>query len=960
MVISASWPVDLMEKSSGTTGLGKQQIRTMNVTVPFKNPADSYDSATKQKLVYLMTLLYHVYIHPEEKSFDFQKLNLASIHDLDGPVLNDDSMFAHSIVALGCGKFKKDLLPNGENSNAFQKSQFFSYWVAVEMMRRGRSLRPGLFQDLIQQHLRVWQAPRAVSNVLCKFRIAASRERTRLQDINEVNTRILTGWDLAEKRYWLPFITYDNLGFRILGARAGYDQYVMILVGFISVLDLKRVGFYTQPGQPSLSRVRLNWADVRHHFKREDILPKEGDYTILGTQVYALIDSLMKICNRIPFVSTARQLLADGDQFEADTRLCTSYGTRWRIDHCKETTSALEVEQEEEENPYDDVIQAKKPTMYDRPDQQIEVDLPMKADLNKTETVKGLAKGALEMRDRFLAQDGGDTTTDTDEKPVLEDLGIATGGDGAPSNTFILEERLNPEEYKDIQNFAGGFHNLLNLLQKNGHRFAKTHLWDYLEPFRNSDKKKYWFLFPGDPGQTLHELPEMIGAHYVSAIRELSLIRRGEAISPVEVHDHMLERALEHDHCMIVLMWLHVVAISDIIRDSERESDPELYHTGARLAMLIYAKTGAPKYLRMSVYFYVWWQVSSTADKILYENFFFTKKTADGKTVFFDRFEEWFNRDIREYLGKYKRPNQELLCIRTSLLMKDRKRVRAGSGLRSNEVESDFTDLEKTLAITPIFCSQLDLIESWNLWGSGPVLVGKKGREIEPTRFTDPTNRTPLNFEILFEISAAQDTLMEYFEETQLKGPLDKIGESEKKVSLVMKPVELAAHEEKINEELIRLTSTDARNLEQVATVAFLKDRLHLLADEFEFLPSSDEIPTSGKKEVFTKLLARFHKRILKDDPQFRDDIKAELDEKAAACSGFADRERKKSELQLQFFSFTNDARAKFAAEKYVIEIEPPDANNDGSSQETPTRPTVLDEPPGSTVIRRRNDRITM
>ena len=80
----------------------------------------------------------------------------------------------------------------------------------------------------------------------------------------------------------------------------------------------------------------------------------------------------------------------------------------------------------------------------------------------------GLAKGALEIRDRFLAQDGGDMIINTDEKPVLEDLGIVTIGDGAPSNTFILEERLNPEEYKDIQNFADGFHGLLNLLKKTG------------------------------------------------------------------------------------------------------------------------------------------------------------------------------------------------------------------------------------------------------------------------------------------------------------------------------------------------------------------------------------------------------------------------------------------------------------------------------------------------------------
>ena len=63
------------------------------------------------------------------------------------------------------------------------------------------------------------------------------------------------------------------------------------------------------------------------------------------------------------------------------------------MSHCKDTMSSLEVEQEEEENPHDDeIVQAKKPTIYDGPDQPIEVDLSMKADLNKTKTVKGLAK----------------------------------------------------------------------------------------------------------------------------------------------------------------------------------------------------------------------------------------------------------------------------------------------------------------------------------------------------------------------------------------------------------------------------------------------------------------------------------------------------------------------------------------------------------------------------------------
>ena len=58
----------------------------------------------------------------------------------------------------------------------------------------------------------------------------------------------------------------------------------------------------------------------------------------------------------------------------------------------------------------------------------------------------------------------------------------------------------------------------------------------------------------------------------------------------VDVHNHMLERSTEHDIFMVTLMWLHFAAIADMIRDSEKEKDPELYRAGAQLALLLYAK----------------------------------------------------------------------------------------------------------------------------------------------------------------------------------------------------------------------------------------------------------------------------------------------------------------------------------------------------------------------------------
>ena len=93
--------------------------------------------------------------------------------------------------------------------------------------------------------------------------------------------------------------------------------------------------------------------------------------------------------------------------------LFTSYGTKYRSKCQLPTLQEVEVVEEEaneEECDEDDVPPLVNPclmppatTMYDRPDQEIQIDLPLRADLNKRETVAGLAVGALKLREQVLA-----------------------------------------------------------------------------------------------------------------------------------------------------------------------------------------------------------------------------------------------------------------------------------------------------------------------------------------------------------------------------------------------------------------------------------------------------------------------------------------------------------------------------------------------------------------------------
>ena len=48
---------------------------------------------------------------------------------------------------------------------------------------------------------------------------------------------------MSGRKYGIISVMYNNLGFKIRGASAGYDQYIVIAVLFISPKQLQEIGF---------------------------------------------------------------------------------------------------------------------------------------------------------------------------------------------------------------------------------------------------------------------------------------------------------------------------------------------------------------------------------------------------------------------------------------------------------------------------------------------------------------------------------------------------------------------------------------------------------------------------------------------------------------------------------------------------------------------------------------------
>jgi hypothetical protein len=957
MVLSVSWPTTLtdLQQTQQHNNTPRALIRTMSIQVPFRQQTEGLPEAVKRKLVSLMLLLHHVFFgksNREQGEDDPQTNDLSSAAQLFKFVLSDRSLLTRAIVALGSGHPVEKVLPSGEESNVYQRSTFLAFWAVTEMMRRATSKRSGVLQDFIAHQLSVWQAPHSVIDLLCRFRISSSTRKIRLNDIDAVNSKIVAGWKMQEKKWSVLLLAYDNLGFRILGARAGYDQYTMIQVHEGSKEFLASLGFYLPPGstQQPISRKRLDWAEERENVTRDEILPSEEDYGVFGNQLYAHIDALMQVCNEIPNVDEARELLQTGDSFNLDGRLTTSYGARFRLPTSAPTVDVVQEEQDDDIDEVQIVDPCLSSTMYNLGHQKVEIDLPLRADLNKKETVQGIVNGALDLRERSLsAEDNDDTTIHTNERPVMEDLGISIAGDGYPSYTFLTLRAANPDGYKNIHNFIGGFHWDLNMKQRHGLRFGDSHLKYFLHPFRDTDKKKDWYLSPGDPGQTSLEQPEMTDAHYVMAMRGLSKVKHGQPMSAVDVDDWMLERAQEHDLCMTVLMDLRFAEIGYMIRDSEREGkrgNLQLFRIGAKLSLLLFARTHATKYVRIAVEYWIWWRCCSEADKILYEAFFFTKLTVNGTPIWVDRFVEWMNKDVREYLGKYAKPNQELLLQRAALLLKDRKRDRSELNRLFSHNKKKTKESDNKLAISVIFCHQMDLIDKLNLWSDGAVKVGKGECFEVPQLFTDPSGENELNTESLFDVSSAEEAIKAYFEHSSLSGEVHQVTRSEKDVSLRMTPILLSEVKQARIDEFKRRTSADSSVLALLTTKVYLASRLSELIDAYPFL--AEEVPTpqaSEKKGKFSEAVAKAHELIVATDPDFRKKQKEALNEQYILCDGFASQQRKRQELQRPFYSIPQAAKREFFERKYSIlyteevdEAAPEEEHADERPTRTPER----------------------
>eukprot|EP00978_Attheya_sp_CCMP212_P003799 scaffold8061_cov61-Attheya_sp.AAC.1 len=286
-------------------------------------------------------------------------------------------------------------------------------------------------------------------------------------------------------------------------------------------------------------------------------------------------------------------------------------------------------------------------------------------------------------------------------------------------------------------------------------------------------------------------------------------------------------------------------------------------------------------------------------------------------------------KDIRSWMGKHMKPNQEAMLTRLALMLAEHKKARVGAG-RSNPSIPDIPSV-KMIAVTKVFACTAAMVDEMNIFGQGPVKYGTLGKgefkaksDSDSNSLFTPSGRTKLTDECLFWYSTGLERDEQYIDEYYFKNP-NQIKRPNSQANVQRIPVRKQDAVDAAELEKIFHTSMDPRYLD---VKEFTKDDLasqvdienSLLPKEFRIKPPS----FSSRKSMHVHALVDIRKRISEHT-----DI--ELEVPAHKIASKRTKEDRAKELELPFYHLTYKAREKYAS---MIFFKDATMDNDNDSDE--------------------------
>ena len=888
--------------------------------------------------------------------------NYESLDDMASE--DSKSVLNRCIYALGMG----DVISSQPNDTVLWKNLLCQSFTASDIVRNlsaGYGEKSGRLKKKVAGQLISCCASKALWKILSKLGIAPSQEYIRLEEDSIGLKKLHKG--LRCTCHDLILLLYDNLGFRKKGSVPGFEQFTAIQLATLSKELLQKWGIYPTPDNPhTLSRIRKCWEDIRADVSFDDIIGiKQEDDDQLAQSVISGIDTILKLeaMGGLPTLKEAQALIendAERSEVSFSTEMVEEKGVRKLANSDQPSSEVVTVVsnvREEEVDMFQTSLDANSSI----------VDRPMKADLNSKSTVKSLMNYGLTIRSNVL-ESAAENEWWKEQTPILQDYGLPLLGDGSP--TYAISTILRTDEAKKyegkVMGFGGGFHLLLETHRKRGSLFGASHLEDLFSTWRTTTGQLKWVLDPGDPGQIDAELIMVVLALYTAAIREEAKRRAKKAHENGEEHfkmcaadviDSMTKRALEHPLMLVMLIELRLAELTFMLHEAERKGDAGIYITAKKYLAALFAVSHATKYVSMTLDFFVSIFCFSDADRKIFEEGIFVRKTKNGNTIFSDRFVEWMMKDFRTWLGKMASANTESMVSRCALNMNERKkeRVFGRRELKVEDKEKKSGSQAKPIELDHIYCQVLTFATDANLYGDGPLRHLPKGpmskrnpigADIDPEDAFIPFEEdefsticskagkpTHLNKEMLSLYSTGRERLESYFNLFLKHGDLNDPKRSEKEVSLSAIDPIMSASDRKDELDLERSIVTEADIIFKNYKIDELKEEIrqlnenHIRAREALDNPLSEAFTPSStrgnKGELVAQVvilrfgLIRLNKNWQNERKQ---EIEARLNERLTNQSSTM-RDHMAKELENSLYTL-NGAMAKRESNENSIEFE--------------------------------------
>ena len=829
----------------------------------------------------------------------------------DEPRLLDRALFALSTSNFGFVKSK--YLAKG---NQDHQKQYLAAIISSDILLRAARKSPGIFQLMFNDKLAREQVSNDFKDLCSALSITPCRKHTMKGRAKIALERMKEGIDVKPRDLVLLF--FDNVGFKVLGRQASYDQWIVINTIVIPEAKLKELGFYQDDNvNKQISRVPDHiWEDEIEGISIEDA--RELTERIVGIQDHdyeRLSECTMEnikyaLDNRDKLSMNNQHLRIDIPRFDCITDPLSHVEMIDLLENghpiqssADDATPATSPHNQSAMLPRDGNDNATESTSggavphnrYTRNFATMEV---VHEDLSQTKTVKAILDyGKRSNASQLLDWDNvKHLFVDTAEAPLAEIM-AGFGCDGQPAEAIrrILElDAQNGADREFSDSFFvsfGGFHTVLKSLNASGEYFEEL-LKGVWSSFRDTIEKVKWILFPSDPRQRESDYSWCLLAHYWVAASELRK-HLGKDVSAVEVNDFMIQRAIEYPICALALLEIRVGTVIKLMRNSEKRGKRgcvSLFFTAIRLIMPLFAVTHKTDYMNLCQEILKWYYCASPAQRKIYEELIFTQLTANGTPIFHDIFVELSVMNIRAYAGKthYRGLDlaMELIAAKMSMSAGENTSTRTlrDSNAATTSSRSRTHDTLSTEPSCPFYKVAAEYV-AMGLWthGVAPTVQGhRKGTTVEcKNDILEIPGGGALHSFILSAITGMGRTrthqhFMEYYIINHgMETRSDKI------VDLTKINTTVNSISEKINVQLIFETSTIEKDFkDRVFTKAKLMEYIHNMCTEERNKCEDDRVDidqpppkNNANKDTIVSFLVKWRSIIFEKNPEMKQQL---------------------------------------------------------------------------------------